>query len=55
MADARNATPDLDAYWMPFTPNRRFKADPRIVSRAEGMYYYTPDGRQILDGPAGSG
>ena len=53
MADARNATPDLDAYWMPFTPNRRFKADPRIVTRAEGMYYYTPDGRQILDGTAG--
>jgi beta-alanine--pyruvate transaminase len=51
--DARNATPDLDAFWMPFTPNRRFKADPRIVSRAHGMYYYTPDGRQILDGTAG--
>ena len=53
MADARNATPDLDAYWMPFTPNRRFKADPRIVERAEGMYYFTPDGRRILDGTAG--
>jgi beta-alanine--pyruvate transaminase len=43
----------LEAYWMPFTSNRRFKADPRFVVRAEGMFYYGPDGRQILDGVAG--
>jgi beta-alanine--pyruvate transaminase len=43
----------LDAFWMPFTPNRAFKADPRLVSRAEGMFYYTPDGRPILDGTSG--
>jgi beta-alanine--pyruvate transaminase len=43
----------LDAFWMPFTPNRAFKADPRMVIRAEGMHYYTPDGRAILDGTAG--
>ena len=50
---APNATNDLDAFWMPFTPNRRFKANPRLLSRAEGMHYYTPDGRQILDATAG--
>jgi len=44
---------DLDAYWMPFTPNRRFKAEPRFVSRAKGMYYYTPDDRPVLDATAG--
>ncbi len=44
---------DLDAYWMPFTPNRRFKAEPRIVSRAKGMVYYTPEGREVLDATAG--
>ena len=38
---------------MPFTPNRAFKADPRMLSRAEGMYYFTPDGRPILDGTSG--
>jgi beta-alanine--pyruvate transaminase len=38
---------------MPFTPNRRFKADPRFVERAEGMYYFTADDRRILDGTAG--
>ena len=38
---------DLDAYWMPFTANRSFKANPRMVARAEGVYYYTPEGRPI--------
>jgi beta-alanine--pyruvate transaminase len=44
---------DLDAFWMPFTPNRRFKAQPRMLSHAEGMHYRTPDGRQILDATSG--
>jgi beta-alanine--pyruvate transaminase len=43
----------LDSFWMPFTPNRAFKADPRMVVRAEGMFYYAPDGRAILDGTSG--
>ena len=38
---------------MPFTPNRAFKADPRMIIRAEGMHYFTPDGRAVLDGTAG--
>ncbi len=49
-----NATPnDLDAFWIPFTPNAEFKKRPRLVVRAEGMYYYTPEGRAVLDGTAG--
>ena len=44
---------DLDAYWMPFTPNRRFKANPRLLAGAKGMHYATPDGRQILDATSG--
>jgi beta-alanine--pyruvate transaminase len=44
---------NLEAFWMPFTANRQFKAAPRMLSRAEGMYYWTPDGRQVLDGAAG--
>jgi beta-alanine--pyruvate transaminase len=43
----------LDAYWMPFTANRQFKSAPRLVGRAEGMHYWTPEGRQVLDGVAG--
>jgi beta-alanine--pyruvate transaminase len=45
--------PELDAFWMPFTANRQFKASPRLLARAEGMYYWTSDGRQVLDGVAG--
>ena len=44
---------DLEAYWMGFTPNRAFKASPRLISRAKDMHYYTPDGRAVLDGTAG--
>lgn len=44
---------NLDAYWMPFTANRQFKQAPRLLSRAEGMHFWTPEGRQILDGIAG--
>ena len=43
----------LDAYWMPFTANRQFKAKPRMLARASGMYYETPEGRKVLDGVAG--
>ncbi|MGH8287532.1 MAG: aspartate aminotransferase family protein [Steroidobacteraceae bacterium] len=43
----------LAAFWMPFTPNRQFKAKPRMLARASGMHYFTPEGRQILDGVAG--
>jgi beta-alanine--pyruvate transaminase len=40
-------------FWMPFTANRQFKAAPRLLSRAEGMHYYTPEGHEVLDGTAG--
>src|SRR5258707_3782665 len=44
---------DLEAYWLPFTPNRAFKAAPRVIARAKDMAYYTPEGRAVLDGAAG--
>ncbi|MGH8638646.1 MAG: aspartate aminotransferase family protein [Burkholderiales bacterium] len=44
---------DLEPYWLPFTPNRAFKAAPRLIARAKDMHYYTPDGRAVLDGTAG--
>jgi beta-alanine--pyruvate transaminase len=50
---ARQAPAALDAYWMPFTANRQFKASPRLLVRAEGMYYHDVDDRPILDGAAG--
>ena len=45
--------PRLDAYWMPFTANRQFKAAPRLLASAEGMHYTALDGRSVLDGTAG--
>ncbi|MCB4768798.1 aspartate aminotransferase family protein [Ancylobacter sp. Lp-2] len=38
---------------MPFTANRQFKAAPRLLAAAEGMYYTSDDGRRVLDGTAG--
>src|SRR5689334_2632994 len=43
----------LDEYWMPFTPNREFKSDPKIVVRAEGMYYWSDRGQKIIDASSG--
>jgi beta-alanine--pyruvate transaminase len=43
----------LDAYWMPFTGNRQFKRDPRLMVAAEGSYYTDADGRKIFDGLSG--
>ena len=48
-----NLVNDLSSYWMPFTANRRFKASPRMLVAADGMYYTGQDGRKILDGTAG--
>jgi beta-alanine--pyruvate transaminase len=47
------STPSLESLWMPFTPNRQFKAKPRLLAKASGMHYWNSDGRQILDGVAG--
>ena len=43
----------LEAVWLPFTANRQFKSEPRMIARAAGMYYYDPQGRELLDGLAG--
>jgi beta-alanine--pyruvate transaminase len=43
----------MDQYWMPFSPNKEFKQVPRMFSRAEGMYFYTPEGKQVIDASAG--
>jgi beta-alanine--pyruvate transaminase len=41
------------AFFMPFSMNRQFKKAPRLVSRAEGIHYFTPEGRKIIDGTSG--
>ncbi len=44
---------DLESFWLPFTPNRQFKREPRLISRAKDMHYYKTDGEQVLDATAG--
>jgi beta-alanine--pyruvate transaminase len=44
---------DMSAYWLPFTPNRYFKKRPKIISSAQGAYYYDDQGRKLFDGLSG--
>jgi beta-alanine--pyruvate transaminase len=44
---------NMDAYWMPFTANRQFKKAPRLLAKSKGMFFWTPEGREILDAAAG--
>lgn len=54
MSNRLNTTPnDLRAFWMPFTANRQFKQNPRMMVAAKDMHFTAADGRQILDGTAG--
>ncbi len=53
MARPQPATNNLEAFWMPFTANRQFKQAPRMLVEADGMFYKSADGREILDGTAG--
>ncbi len=46
-------TPPLDNFWMPFTPNRAFKANPKLLVAAKDMHYTDSDGHQILDMTSG--
>jgi beta-alanine--pyruvate transaminase len=44
---------DLEAFWMPYTGNRQFKEDPRLVVGAEGTQLIDADGRRLFDGLSG--
>ncbi|MFQ5785865.1 MAG: aspartate aminotransferase family protein [Alphaproteobacteria bacterium] len=47
------ASNTLENYWMPFTANREFKENPRLIERAEGMYYWSHRGDKVIDGSSG--
>lgn len=44
---------ELESYWLPFTPNRAFKRNPRMFAGAKDMHFTTPDGRKVLDSSSG--
>src|SRR3982751_579183 len=43
----------LDEYWMPFTPNRDFKSDPKMIVRAEGVWLWNDRGERLIDASSG--
>lgn len=53
--DLRTDAAWLDAHWMPFTANRQFKSDPRMIVSAKDAYYTDGEGRKIFDGLSGCG
>jgi beta-alanine--pyruvate transaminase len=53
IAGSSVSLPAMDAYWMPFTANRSYKKAPRLLTRAEGVFYWDHTGREVLDGVAG--
>jgi beta-alanine--pyruvate transaminase len=53
MSTTLTPLPDTAALWMPFTANRQYKAAPRFLVSASGMYYRSSDGQRVLDGTAG--
>ncbi|MDG1162465.1 MAG: aspartate aminotransferase family protein [Burkholderiales bacterium] len=48
-----NQSINMRPLWLPFTPNRQFKASPRLIHKAQGMFYETMEGKEILDGISG--
>ena len=50
---AAPAANNLEAFFMPFTANRQFKKNPRMLAKAKGVHYWTPEGRKVIDGTAG--
>ncbi|MGI0119019.1 aspartate aminotransferase family protein [Zooshikella sp. RANM57] len=51
--EEQNKNIKREAYWMGYTANQHFKAHPRLLEKAKGMHYWTPEGKQILDATAG--
>ena len=49
----RQVAATLQPFWMPFSANKEFKSEPRMFARAKGMYFYTPDGREVIDASSG--
>jgi len=43
----------MDAYWLPYTPNRYFRKNPKVMTSAKGVYYFDDHGRQLFDGASG--
>jgi beta-alanine--pyruvate transaminase len=52
-ASSRPSNDPFVHQWMPFSANRQFAEAPRVIARAEGVYYYNTQGQKLLDGSSG--
>lgn len=43
----------LENQWIPFTDNRSFKSDPRLITEAKGVYMTSHRGTTVIDGSSG--
>ena len=53
-----HADPILEAqarqnFWMPFSPNKEFKQEPRMFVKGEGVYLWKPNGDKVIDASSG--
>ena len=53
MANTTPTTNSLENYFLPFTANKDFKKDPRLLDRGEGVYYWNHKGDQVIDASSG--
>lgn len=44
---------NMHHHWLPFTNNKLFHKEPQMFQKAEGVRYWTPEGKEILDGSSG--
>ena len=43
----------LEEHWMPFTSNRDFKENPRLITEAKGVYLKNHQGKTMIDASSG--
>jgi beta-alanine--pyruvate transaminase len=48
-----NIPNSLNEQWMPFSSNRDFKKNPRLITSAKGMYLKTHEGNTLIDASCG--
>ena len=53
MANTTPTTNSLENYFLPFTANKDFKKDPRLLDRGEGVYYWNHKGDTVIDASSG--
>ena len=48
-----NIPNSLNEHWMPFSANRDFKKNPRLITEAKGVYLKTHEGNTLIDASSG--